>query len=123
MYIDAHGNKNDLESKQLPIVGHFLSYMHIRIIYFKCVCISGIAKILMQMPKLKHIIVSNCSNTCLIHPIALDYKQTKEEKRDGVFRHFEKFLQKKKQEPIEKLLTDPEKLENVLYQVIVLCFY
>ena len=45
-------------------------------------------------------------------PNTKDIKTIK--KRDGVFRHFEKFLQKKKQEPIEKLLTDPEKLENVL---------
>ena len=45
-------------------------------------------------------------------PNTKDIKTIK--KRDGVFRHFEKFLQKKKQEPLEKLLTDPEKLENVL---------
>ena len=38
----------------------------------------------MQTSKLKYTIVSNCSETCLLHTIALDYKQTKEEKRDVV---------------------------------------
>ena len=45
-------------------------------------------------------------------PNTKDIKTIK--KRDGVVRHFEKFLHKKKQEPLEKLLTNQEKLESAL---------